>query len=368
MEFLERTYFYDKNMLKDEIVPLAGNCHEQLIAIVMKNILKNKDINYSNLFLRDLSFYVRVANNNFLRSSIKGNITFDKNMYTCLDIKIKNDGKKSVYLMDKMLDKNGYVIFRTVDAMLPFSVYYNDKFHDMRDFKESGHVMMMIGRDEKYYYFVDQLSELNLKKMMHPRKRPDIGMYEKEKFQKVFEKCLIIENVIFKESYLQSINELNNSLIKTSIKRYYNNEYKVTNDIFIRTYASKGEIIGGRQALLWICKYLLNKTNDLRDKVYCVTQNTLTRFDAFWELKNGLTGIIYSKKALLYFLQEKKPCIEPLILSVKQNIERWEKLRNIIIKNYYSKRYNTGNHYLEYVNLVIQFEDNLFKLLRAYYL
>ena len=111
MNFLERTYFYDKNMVKDEIIPMAGNCYQQLMAIIMKNILKDEDINYSDIFLKDLSFCVRIANNSFLRSSIKGNITPDKKLYTCQDIKIKNEviqekhSKMEKHLAEKVISE-----------------------------------------------------------------------------------------------------------------------------------------------------------------------------------------------------------------------------------------------------------------------
>ena len=56
--FLERDYFYDRNMKKDENVAIAGNCLEQLAAIIMKNTYPGK-IDYYAMAIEDLSYHVR---------------------------------------------------------------------------------------------------------------------------------------------------------------------------------------------------------------------------------------------------------------------------------------------------------------------
>ena len=55
--FWEREYFYDKDMVRDSHVSVAGNCFDQLAAIILKNTTDWIE-DYDYIGLEDISIHV----------------------------------------------------------------------------------------------------------------------------------------------------------------------------------------------------------------------------------------------------------------------------------------------------------------------
>lgn len=360
MDFLEKKYFYDKDMNKDEIVEISGDCYHQLYTIILNNNIEFEYDIYATL-LENLSFYVRYSHGQLVRSSIKGNMNNIRDRYYhCDSITFKKDKDAAVRAINEYLDTHGYAIFRTVDQLLPCSIYFNESFKmDLSKFIEDGHVMLMIGKDSDYYYFIDQRSDLNLQKLKTPKNRIDIAMYEKEKFDELFGLFLSIKDFKYNKENLLKATEFGLEVIQLSVKDYFSN--KVSNK-----YQFDGvDVVGGKKALLFLCDYCTNSNNSLKNKVYNSYAKEYSKFNVFKELSNGMTGIINARKVMLKYLETHYCQCISIIDILQNNCNKWKIFKNRLIKNYYDEKYNMGEHYKKYVNEISECEEQLFNKLKT---
>lgn len=358
INFLDRSYFYDKNMRKNYFVELAGNCYEQLYSIILKNT-DSIDYDIVSLCIRNITFNLLYDDDKmFIRSSVRQNFNaINKDFCDYQDIVFRNNGNAAMDAMDEQIDRYGYAIFRTVDNLLPFTIYYEPNF-DINNFIENGHVMLMVGYDKENYYFVDQLAELDKHNFVSVPSRSDIGIYKREDFKKVFDLYLCIKPIRFNYENIKNSISLALKVISASSEDYYDN--KALTD---RQYENV-TAIGGRSAVKFINEFLMESGNNLSSKTFDPRLHKNSPFDMQKELINGFTGIINARKVLLEFLLHSFNSEDVLINKLKRDIYTSQLLKNQIIRNYQKGFFDTGVFYKPYCDDWLESEDALFSELK----
>lgn len=356
--FLEREYFYDANMKKDEKVAIAGNCLEQLASIIMKNTF-DEVIDYYAMSLEDLSFHVRFDKQGyFIRSALKCNDTgIEKGLWNITRQVVIGNEEEAVKALNDSLRKYDYAIVRTVDGYLEFSKnydetsYYDDKF-DYTTFPEKGHVFLIIGEDENNYYYVDQPSEINIKRYAYVRGRRDIGIYPKESFFKAFRLYLGLYFIEFNEDKIYHSYQLGRQIIRQSVDNFYGNYSSriPENDSF--------SVLGGKAALYKIKEMLEQKRFVLDKKVFNPTALAYKNHTIGDEFLNGMTSIINRREALNgYFLNN--GCEN---VALKEDIRLWKRAKEVLMYQYNVGGVILGKNEIDY-DLIIATEEKVFSSL-----
>ncbi len=301
--FLERDYFYDSNMKKDEKVAMVGNCLEQLAAIIMKNIYPG-EIDYYAMAIEDLSFHVRYDRQGYLtRSALKCNETgLGRKPWIFRKEVIVYHREEAIAALKHSLVTYGYAIVRTADGHLEFSKNYNeasgenDTF-DYGKFPEMGHVFLIIGEDEDNYYYIEQPNEINRKYYIHAGGRRDIGMYPKEKFYRAFELYLGLFFVEFHEEDMDHGGQLGQRILRQSKANFQDNyaSRAPENDSF--------SILGGRAALIKIKDMLEQGKFVLDRKVFHPSVQAYGSHTIGEEFLNGMTSILNRREAMEGYLR-----------------------------------------------------------------
>lgn len=359
--YLLEDFFYDKDFNIIEDVAIAGDCVQQLLAIIMKKKV-NKNYNQYAVYMGDISFNISVDNGGYItRSAIKSNETLNaKNILQKNRIIIRNDCEKAMKAITQALNTEGYAILRTVDAYLPFSIYSNEKYN-LDNFQENGHFIMIVAEDNNNYYFIDQLTEVKLESFKHVNLRKDIGVCEKDIFKTPLSFYAKIITAEFNEENILNAGLTGSRIINESVDNFYNNiSTRITED-------TKIKIIGGKVAL----EYLLNACKEgkfiLNKKVYNSTIKGYCDFDIGHELMNGATGLKNRRLVLKGFLQNKVLLdTEELITSVNNSIEVWDRFKNHIIKKILKKEYFFGGKDIDYIEKIVDAEKEMFKCMSFY--
>lgn len=355
--FWEREYFYDKDMVRDSHVSVAGNCFDQLAAIILKNTTDWIE-DYDYIGLEDISIHVLFDKEGYLvRSALKCNDTgYDKNLWHVNRQVIIGDKRKAQAELENVLNTKGYAIIRTADTMLEFSRYYkNDggKF-DYQHFSEAGHVFLIVGMDEGNYYYVDQTSELRLDKYIPSVDRRDIGVYPKESFLEVFAYYLGIFTIDFHWDNLKKLTGLCAQIVHQSVRNYYSDYISRMTD-GITVYGK-----GGRAALSYIKDMIEAGKAVLGRPVYQPSTDRISNMRVADELLNGITGIVNRREVLKeYFLKN-----EINVIEVEHTLCLWKKWKTVIID-----RYTQGGEVLTGkdfdFNKIVDSEENLFRKLSS---
>lgn len=358
--YLEEDFFYDKDFNKIEDVAIAGNCMQQLIAIVMKKYLKRRHIPFA-IYLNDLSFNIKKDSQGYLsRSAIRSNIIFVNQEYYKKRISIiKDDLAASLNLISDALNTYGYAILRTVDAYLPFSIYYNNTY-DVTLFQETGHVLMIVNEDNDNYYYIEQLSEVNKDLFVHVESRKDIGVCPKRVFYKSLAKYTKVITIDFNEEYIVNAGKNVSEIIKESIEHYYNNSV-VRTDIDENT-----QIIGGRSAIYYFEEAYRSKRLVLDKKVYNVALKGYCEVDVGRELMNGATGIVNRRILLRHCLEDDKlnESYIRMVHYICKSIDAWEQFKNRIMVKYCRKDYEIEEDDFKYIKGIIDAEEEMFSALK----
>lgn len=359
--FLEREYFYDSNMQKDDKVAIVGNCLEQLIAIILKNTYI-EEIDYYSMAIEDLSFRVRYDKEGyFIRSALKCNETgIEKNLWNIDKRIIIGDEVEAKKALDYSLSTYGYAIVRTADGHLEFSKNFdetcinNDTF-DYKAFPENGHVILIIGEDEENYFYIDQPNEINMNNYTHAKGRRDIGVYPKKKFMEAFRRYLCLFFIEFNEKRIRNPDELGSQIIKKSVDNFYNNYFGCApeNDSY--------DILGGRAALYKLSKMLEQKKMVLNKKVFNPTVMTYKNYTIGEEFLNGMTSIINRREVIKGYFS-KKNCCET---ALEEDLNMWKRAKEIVL--YQCSR---GDIVLRKEDIgfeqIIEAEEKLFDVLSTY--
>ncbi len=325
--FLERDYFYDRNMIKDENVAIAGNCLEQLAAIIMKNTYPGK-IDYYAMAIEDLSYHVRFDRDGYLtRSALKCNEAgLGRKPWDIRKQVVVCNREEAIGALEHSLDAYGYAIVRTTDGHLEFSKNYNEapdagNSFDYKNFPEMGHVFLIIGEDEENYYYIEQPSEINRKYYIHAEGRRDIGMYPKEKFYRAFELYLGLFFVEFHEEYMDRGGELGQRILHQSKVNFRNNYASRVpeNDSF--------SILGGRAALVKIKDMLEQGKLILDRKVFHPSVQAYGSHTIGEEFLNGLTSILNRREAMEGYLRNQWQESDVLI----QDIALWKQAKEKVL-------------------------------------
>ncbi len=357
-DFLKKSYFYDDKMMKDEIVSIAGDCMQQLAAIVLKNTI-NYPVEYYTIYLEDITFQIALdEEGNLARSGIKCNTSgIDKEIYDTEIVIIENDSEKAMQVIHETLEKHKYAILRTADALLPFSIYYQPDNFITSKFNPEGHVFMIIGEDDENYYYVEQLSEVNEKGYRHVPGRNDIGVYEKEKFREALSIFAGVAVFQFRRQNILRSHEFSMEILRKMGYHYYNN---------IDTSMVKWDnvkISGGKCALMVLEKILGDRNLSMDRKVYNFTKEEYSHFDVGKELFNGITGIVNRRMVLAGYLEKEN--FHPQILY--DDIYMWNTLKAILIRRYYRQKYLLGStEELECMKQIIVLEEKIFEFLKQY--
>ncbi len=357
--FMQNSYFYNVDMTRDDNVAMAGNCFEQLVAIVLKNTT-DEPINYSTMSLEDISFHVRFDKEDFMiRSALKCNYTgIEKGMWRINRTIIKKNEAEAKTLIEETLREHGYAIVRTVDGHLKFSKYYNDEHKsaeefDYSKFQENGHVFLIIGEDEDNYYYVDQPSEMNIKNFVSVSGRRDIGVYPKLLFMEAFRIYLGIYTAEFNMDNILNSGNFVKKILNKSIYNYENNisSREAENSSF--------NVMGGRRAMYKIGKILEQSKLVLKKKVFNPSIFDYCSHTIGEEFLNGLTSIINRREVLRNYCTE----IGLNADLIETDMKLWKKIKNMTLY-----KFNRGDGILRVSDIeykpVEETEEKLFEWMR----
>lgn len=360
MDYINEAFFYDKDFVKDEEVAIAGDCMQQLIAIMMKKAYGGQYNPYA-IYADNFSFSVAVDEDGYIiRSAIKSNETSvlrktrKKNKVT-----VWKDYEGARAAITKALKEYGYAILRTVDAYLPFSIYYNPENYSMSDFAENGHVIMILDEDEDNYVFIDQMTELNMDMYRHIPERKDIGIWPKSEFKKPLSEYARVTTVDFCPEQIKQSEAVVDKIIAESVDYYYNN---------YATREQKGNmtVSGGRSGLIKLLDMFSEGKIELQRSVFNTGINAYSNMKLGQELMNGITGIQNRRlvlKGLIDYDSENKYAL--LTEPVEACIEVWGKLKNNIMKDYYRKSRFLNVRNEEYFRKAVDCEDRLFEAMSS---
>lgn len=196
----------------------------------------------------------------------------------------------------------------------------NDTF-DYNTFPEKGHVILIIGEDEKSYFYIDQPNELNMNYYTHAKGRRDIGVYPKKKFMEAFRHYLCLLFVEFNEERIRNPDEVGSRIIKKTVDNFYNNYFGDVpeNDSY--------NILGGRGALYKLDEMLDQKKIVLNKKVFSFTFMAYKNYTIGAELLNGMTSIINRRKVMKGYLLEKNRGE----LTLEDDLNMWKRAKEIVL-------------------------------------
>lgn len=360
--YWEEEFFYDKDFNKMEDVAIAGDCVQQLTAIVMKQHFKGRYNQYA-VYMNDISFNVSCDNENYItRSAVKSNgIRIERRAFSKNRVIVKKDLDRAMQAITEALKQFGYAVIRTVDSYLPFSIYWNEEF-DMTKFQENGHFIMIISEDRDNYYFIDQLTEVIPDKFKHIPERKDIGICSKKVFAKALSLYVKVLTINFEEDNILGAEQFGNEILRISIRNYNNN-------IFTRITADeKVHIIGGQEAVNYF-KWAYNEGKLLLDKkVYNPGIKDYCNVDIAKELMNGATGLKNRRMVLKGYFESSNtlPMDEALIAAINNSIDAWDKFKNVIIRKGYKKSYIFEEREEKYIRGVVNGEEEMFARLQEY--
>lgn len=359
MEFLNKTYFYDQYGKREQKVAISGNCFTQLCAIIYQNLEQEVKIGCGTLWLNSLLFNIKVKNGLPIRSCIRNkNTGTEKEVYDTSSVLIEGNEDLAEELMSKMLRERGMVIFRTIDKMLPISKYYDPTFSDLSKFPAMGHVMLMVGEDRNYYYFVDQLNEINKDYCKTADGRKDIFRWPKTEMKKLFGIYLKFILVDFNNMENSKLVKNNYSIIRDSVKGYFegHNNAREENDVLI---------FENRAALRWIRKFFDRNDLKLNKRVYRYPQGIETDVTIKDEMINGITGIVNNRMLLIKFLQEIGWNKD--IDSIVNSIEAWNQWKLFMMANYKKEKYELDGKYSAFIDNVFDAEEEMFETLKIWF-
>lgn len=359
MNYINEAFFYDRNFVKDEEVAIAGDCMQQLIAIMMKKAYGGQYNPYA-IYADNFSFNVAVDKDGYItRSAIKSNETSVKRKTRRKNkVIVWKDCAVAEAAITKALSEYGYAILRTVDAYLPFSIYYNPENYDMANFGENGHVIMILDEDEDNYIFVDQMTELNMDMYRHIPERKDIGIWPKSEFAKPLSEYARITTVDFIAEEINKVDGVIDEIIEESVNYYYNN-------VSTRQGTETMTVAGGRSGVLKLCDMFTEGRLELQRCVFNTGINAYSNMKIGQELMNGITGI-QNRRLVLKGLADcdKENRYEQLKKPLDECIEVWGKLKNRIMKEYYRKSAALSGKDEKYFNEILVCEDRLFEVMQ----
>lgn len=356
MDYINEAFFYDRDFVKDEEVAIAGDCMQQLIAIMMKKAYGGLYNPYA-IYADNFSFNVAADKEGYItRSAIKSNETSvlrktrKKNKTT-----VWKDYEGAEAAITKALKEYGYAILRTVDAYLPFSIYYNPENYNMKDFGENGHVIMILDEDEDNYIFIDQMTEVNMDTYRHIPLRRDIGIWPKSEFKKPLSEYARVTTVDFYPDEIRKAEAVVDKIIAESVDYYYN-------DYATRKAGENMSVFGGRSGVNKLLDMFLEGKTELQKNVFNPGINAYSKMKLGQELMNGITGI-QNRRLVLKGLTEHDAKGKYVSLNepVRECIEAWGKLKNNIMKEYYRKRIALNEKNEEYFRNVVNCEERLFE-------
>lgn len=357
-DFREREYFFNHDKSKDTNVAIAGNCFEQLVAIILKNTWESK-VDYYALALEDVSFHIICDKDGYLiRSAIKCNDTgINKGLWNISKSIIQRDRKQAQEELENVLNERGYAIVRTVDELLAFSRYFGNygmtkETFDYDRFAEKGHVFLIVGQDKDNYYYVDQPNELDMKYYESVSGRRDIGVYPKEKFLDVFELYLGIYVADFNWEKIENISKVCDSVLIRSVWNF-NNNY-ISRDIKKVNLAGSG----GKAALHQLDSMLDEEKLELGRRVYQPSTGEYSKILAGNELLNGITSIENRRKALKGYLYNHSRGAD----AVAAALDLWKQWKNIILRRYAEGGGVLAKRDFDYAR-IIEAEENMFSFL-----
>lgn len=357
--FEQEAYFYDKDFNKQEDVAIAGDCVQQLIAIIMK-MKVSVTYNPFSLYMNDISFNFAVDREGYpSRSSIKSNEIRDDfcfaRRYRTI---VRHNYELAKKTISEALDKYGYAILRTVDGFLPFSIYRNEN-GDLSRFSENGHFIMIVSEDQENYYYIDQLSEVDEKYYVHIASRKDIGVCRKEFFEKPLSFYAKVITVEFDENAIDQAYAHGMKMIEKSVEHFYKN-------ITLRqSEDSNISIVGGKAALEHMVKAFDDGRMILDKRVYNDSIRDYCSVDIGRELMNGATGQKNRRMVLKGFFE--KSDIENrdmLAEAAGEAYEAWEAFKNRLIKKTFKRDFLMNEKDRKYVANIVDTDKQLFELMR----
>lgn len=344
-DFLELNYYFDQNGEREKLVNVLSDCETQCAYLLIKNKYKYDINNYYDIFLEDISFNIREKNDVLEEFTVAMRI---KEIFSL----INNDkvGIDGYFELEKLLDRDEMVIVATVSQWMPFSKFYDKSF--VPDNYKEGHAFLIIGHDEKNFYYVENPDLLNNGGFTKYENNQEIGVLPKEILKEASKHCCICKTIEIDFKAIDNCSKISEKALCNSISNFYKENIK----------NGKENSYYGRGALERLKEYCIKENLRLDDDAPTKDRNLYTYFDwKIWSIKNRrniLKGFIENEGNF--------PLNNELINALNKTVEEWESLFRILGKNHFTERNIFDSKYVKNIDNLIELEEGVVKLIRQF--
>lgn len=322
MNRFEKRYFINSDGTPDKLI-ISIDCYQK----ILYHALCDYSIDYKYAFCDDINLLIE--QNDELRFDINTlNLNaslFDVRKYT-------PNPSEALPLVEKLIDTGTIVAVCTMFDMLPPYAWYKqeDKIG-----KSNTHFFMIIGYDDKNYYFVDDPGMLVGERMIKYNNNPSVGVLDKSLLLSALQEyCLIITVDVIESmfSYLNFFDIVKNKIVEN----YYVSNSRIRENNII-----------GRQAL-----ELLNKSVTISKSTVSIISK-----DYYW------IHLMHSRRSIF------KWCLEGLVNEYEntslvleyldEDITNWKMLYGVVSRHVYKPHPEIENTINNRVNNIINIEDKL---------
>lgn len=340
---ISKEYYYHKNseIIRD-VDLMRGDCFPLNTYIVLKHKYTQLD-NIYKLIIDDINFWIALGKNGKINYiGYKNNSMIENDVLIYSSQEYIRQGARSIEALEKFLDKDKFVMIQTINEWLPFSIHYNPNYKF--DKITPGHIQIMIGYDEKQFYFVEDPALINYDKFNAFSK--DVGMLDRTEALRILGTYLKCIDVRIDTDKYKMIDSLIFSIIKKSCRTY-----KKSN-----TYDSGGCIyLYGRNAincLIDISKQEYINLNEIDKNLGPMNLFLRWKFRAIKNKRHTL---------FLFFKYFEKKYFQTKVTSLlKKDYDAWDKIWIIFEKKFAKKEYIWDRHLAKYFENVLGIEDELF--------
>lgn len=340
---ISKEYFYQKNGEKVKDVDLIrGDCFPLNTYLVLKHKYTQLDDIYK-LIIDDINFeivlekdgqinYIDYKNNSMIENDA---LIYSSQEYIC-------QGTKAIAILEKLIDKEKYVMIQTINEWLPFSIHYDPNYTFNKIIP--GHIQIIVGYDEKQFYFVEDPAVINYDKYKAFSK--DVGMLDRAEVLEILGTYLKCINVSINKEKYKIIDSLIFNILMRSCKTYRK----------LSAQDSDGRIyLYGRNAikcLIDISKQEYIHLNEVDKKLGPINLFLRWKFRAIKNKRHVL--FLFFK----YFEKNYFPTKITALLETDYNI--WNKIWYVFEKKFAKKEYIWDKHLAKYFENILEVEDELF--------
>ncbi|MDB5055400.1 MAG: hypothetical protein JWM44_3450 [Bacilli bacterium] len=339
-----RNSYYTLNGNRDPFFD-HPNCFSKNLYLVLKNRFHESFDPY-HFFVEDITqVAILKADNRILFEDV----TYSQpDNIPCNRYELHSDSKASSLVTD-LLDDGCMVLVHSVFEKLPIFTFYDPGFDS--DKWTPAHVILIVGHDNDYFYYVDEPRLLN-----HHHKvcleNGDVGYIEKKVMESIFSEHIVCHTI--KPTDLETLIESRKSKEFAPIQASIAN-YNKSSCIFNEQAGCTGLDRLENNAIVYFGREAIQKTIQL-----CLdpTHTYAIENFSFWSdqdlLRRGIGRRKILKDSLLRYTHDSE-----IIENIDQSIFSWLNIRNNLIKRKYKKKTDLDVDMIPYFEAALQLEDRL---------